>query len=289
MKSKLIFSVLTAALLSACGGSSSNDNPTTDNNSTTNNSTANNSQTQNQQSNTDNGLSINRNDTSFSGVFVSHANGGPGIVGPIDDSSNQTITFDGTLLKGDQIKLPTYAADKKEGGILIYGSANGSGNTVERDGLSYKTFQVSDNSYRYSQFGNIVTGSEFGGFYRGQRTVDMPTSGSASYQGDGILNFMNNNNLFKVEQGTVAANADFAAKTISFGIKSPSHSGHVDGQIIGSEFLGTSATSDLTNHAHVLGSFAGPKAEEMYGMYTAVPTAAEGSVAITGFFGAKQQ
>ena len=56
---------------------------------------------------------------------------------------------DQSNLSVGQIKLPTFAASEHKGGLLIFNNING------KEDLSYNSFQVSDNSYRYIQFGNF--------------------------------------------------------------------------------------------------------------------------------------
>jgi len=143
---------------------------------------------------------------------------------------------DQSNLSVGQIKLPTFAASEHKGGLLIFNNING------KEDLSYNSFQVSDNSYRYIQFGNFNfnQNDERLFFARGNETTQMPGSGSATYSGDSILNFHNKDEQYlRTETGTMSARADFAKGTLDLSVKTPSHSGSItEAHINGNGFLG---------------------------------------------------
>ena len=188
----------------------------------------------------------------------------------IHDQSNLSV---------GQIKLPTFAASEHKGGLLIFNNING------KEDLSYNSFQVSDNSYRYIQFGNFNfdQNNERMVFVRGNETTQMPGSGSATYSGDSILNFHNKDEQYlRTETGTMNARADFAKGTLDLSVKTPSHSGSItDAHINGNGFLGADEKKTVIG-----GNFAGPLAEEIFGSYSHIDQ--DGST-VWGGFGGKRQ
>ena len=308
MKSKLILSVLTAALLSACGGSSTNDNQAADK--------PNNNQAQNQQQpqqpqnpqqpqqpqqpeqpqqpqtppadDAKNPLKIAARTGAYNGRFVQHykPEGATTYISnsrETADNGNTTITFKGNTDR-QPLRLPTFAADKKAGSILIFGSQNGQGETVKKEGLSYKSFQVSDDSYAHSQFGSFFLDNGYTAFYRGTPTTDMPTRGSALYKGESILAFRNEKgDLIKADQGKVEAEADFAEKRLGLTMTAPQSQYKVSTTAIISD--SGFATTDLVSNRNVSikGVFTGPAAAEMTGYYV------DAGHAVEGVFGAKKQ
>ena len=186
---------------------------------------------------------------------------------------------DQSNLSVGQIKLPTFAASEHKGGLLIFNNING------KEDLSYNSFQVSDNSYRYIQFGNFNfdQNDERLFFARGNETTQMPGSGSATYSGDSILNFHNKDEQYlRTETGTMSARADFAKGTLDLSVKTPSHSGSItEAHINGNGFLGADEKKTVIG-----GNFAGPLAEEIFGSYSHIDQ--DGSTVWGGFGGKKQ-
>ena len=186
---------------------------------------------------------------------------------------------DQSNLSVGQIKLPTFAASEHKGGLLIFNNING------KEDLSYNSFQVSDNSYRYIQFGNFNfnQNDERMVFVRGDETTQMPGSGSATYSGDSILNFHNKDEQYlRTETGTMSARADFAKGTLDLSVKTPSHSGSItEAHINGNGFLGADEKKTVIG-----GNFAGPLAEEIFGSYSHIDQ--DGST-VWGAFGGKKQ
>jgi len=188
-------------------------------------------------------------------------------------------TRDQSNLSVGQIKLPTFAASEHKGGLLIFSNING------KEDLSYNSFQVSDNSYRYIQFGNFNfdQNDERLFFARGNETTQMPGGGSATYSGDSILNFHNKDEQYlRTETGTMSARADFAKGTLDLSVKTPSHSGSItEAHINGNGFLGADEKKTVIG-----GNFAGPLAEEIFGSYSHIDQ--DGSTVWGGFGGKKQ-
>ena len=186
---------------------------------------------------------------------------------------------DQSNLSVGQIKLPTFAASEHKGGLLIFNNING------KEDLSYNSFQVSDNSYRYIQFGNFNfdQNDERMVFVRGNETTQMPGGGSATYSGDSILNFHNKDEQYlRTETGTMSARADFAKGTLDLSVKTPSHSGSItEAHINGNGFLGADEKKTVIG-----GNFAGPLAEEIFGSYSHIDQ--DGST-VWGAFGGKKQ
>ena len=315
MKNQAILATLTIALLSACGGSSSDndsaaiqptdsqqrpnsphdsntpitqqDNSGQTGNVSSNNTPADNGQTDNTADNTpqqnpdNNGqnppsnnsaLTIAPRSGELTGATYTLTTGmlSTPVARNIRDQSNLSI---------GQIKLPTFAASEHKGGLLIFNNING------KEDLSYNSFQVSDNSYRYIQFGNFNfdQNDERLFFARGNETTQMPGGGSATYSGDSILNFHNKDEQYlRTETGTMNARADFAKGTLDLSVKTPSHSGSItDAHINGNGFLGADEKKTVIG-----GNFAGPLAEEIFGSYSHIDQ--DGST-VWGGFGGKRQ
>lgn len=315
MKNQAILATLTIALLTACGGSSSDndsaaiqptdsqqrpssphdsntpitrqDNGGQTGNTSSNNTPADNGQTDNtadnnpQQNPDNNGqnppsnnsaLTITPRSGELTGFTYTLTTGilSTPVSRNIRDQSNLSV---------GQIKLPTFAASEHKGGLLIFNNING------KEDLSYNSFQVSDNSYRYIQFGNFnfAQNNERMVFVRGNETTQMPGSGSATYSGDSILNFHNKDEQYlRTETGTMNARADFAKGTLDLSVKTPSHSGSItDAHINGNGFLGADEKKTVIG-----GNFAGPLAEEIFGSYSHIDQ--DGST-VWGGFGGKRQ
>ena len=299
MKNKLILSILTATLVSACGGASDApqlpptdidgqpavsrnqnlkqpdyNNPTAPGASDDSQLFGNTSRTIEQHFGTE------RN---FNGTYtLLHKAGGAFESFPSSDSDNMTVTFNDRYRDDlKPLKLPTFAADDRKNGILIFNAANG------RDGLSYRSFYVSDNNYQYTQIGNMtLDNGDVGMFARGNRTANMPTEGSFNYRGNGILNFLDGSNQYqRTELGRVQLAADFASKTYTLSMNSPTHRGMTSGTINNSELV--PAAAGTGEYISASGTFTGPNAEEMYGQYNSV--GAGGKEIITGHYAAKRQ
>ena len=314
MKNQAILATLTIALLTACGGSSSDndsaaiqptdsqqrpnsphdsntitqqDNSGQTGNTSSNNTPADNGQTDNTADNTpqqnpdNNGqnppsnnsaLTIAPRSGELTGATYTLTTGilSTPVARNIRDQSNLSI---------GQIKLPTFAASEHKGGLLIFNNING------KEDLSYNSFQVSDNSYRYIQFGNLNfdQNDERMVFVRGNETTQMPGGGSATYSGDSILNFHNKDEQYlRTETGTMSARADFAKGTLDLSVKTPSHSGSItEAPIVGSGFFGADEKKTVIG-----GNFAGPLAEEIFGSYSHIDQ--DGST-VWGGFGGKRQ
>ena len=315
MKNQAILATLTIALLTACGGSSSDndsaaiqptdsqqrpssphdsntpitrqDNGGQTGNVSSNNTPADNGQTDNtadnnpQQNPDNNGqnppsnnsaLTIAPRSGELTGATYTLTTGmlSTPVARNIRDQSNLSI---------GQIKLPTFTDSELKGGLLIFNNING------KEDLSYNSFQVSDNSYRYIQFGNFNfdQNDERLFFARGNETTQMPGGGSATYSGDSILNFHNKDEQYlRTETGTMSARADFAKGTLDLSVKTPSHSGSItDAHINGNGFLGADEKKTVIG-----GNFAGPLAEEIFGSYSHIDQ--DGST-VWGGFGGKRQ
>ena len=240
--------------LAACGGGGGGDNPAADN---------------------DKPQQLGKTANYVGALFTTPANKvrDPEVRGT-GDSSNMVLHVTGS---GESYTLPpTTAGATRQGNILIYGSATGKGgNFTAPDKRSYQSFQVSDNSYTYVQFGFAnSTDNTLGAFYRGVPVGTMPTSGTATYRGDAIVGTFSGEQFNQTELGTVRADADFSAKKLQFSLSSASHQGSLDAAIEDNRFLGVNSKSN------VAGVFYGPNAEEIAGSYS--------STGIFAVFGAKR-
>lgn len=277
MKSKLVLSALTVALLSACGGSGDDganntsivpaDVTTPSNSNANNNGNTNNSGRSNNggNANTNNGGNANNNNANNANNANNGGNQGgngknpDGLMGMLHvaggaeigqsfDSSRDTITSTTNSGRKLQLKLPI-------------------------GGQSYKEFSTT-----YTHIGAFVTpelGASF--FARGNHTPpeNLPQSGQASYRGNSVLNFSSASGSFlKTETGTAELNTDFGNKSFTFKIDTPSHHNSTKGIIDrAATFMAPSMDpnrqlDDSNLGTAVLGFFAGPRAEEAYGTYT---------------------
>lgn len=303
MKKQLLLSALTLALLSACGGSDDNGNtasggispadsttPSTqgNNNSSNNNQTAqksgNDNNSQRPGSNTNNNgqqpatpanngaTAITARNEAFTGYLINAPKQRGGLEPKATDNNDN-------LHLGD-IKLPTFAADAHQGGVLSFN------NTKGKDGLSYNSFKVSDNSYRHVQFGFVEHADTYDAFIRHDKTtVQLPTQGTANYRGDSIMNIHDTSRAYqRTEIGTVAATADFAAKQLSITLQSPSHQKSISGIPIAGD--ASFVKEQGPSYTSISGNFAGANGEELTGLY--IDSASDNSL-VTGTFGAKRQ
>ena len=288
MKKHFVLSALTLALLSACGGNSDGAvQPPADINGS---QTARSSNPSTQQ--TGNAPQQPGGNTQQAGNTQQNPQQ-PGNNNQNNQPNNSALTLttgilstpvsrnirDQSNLSVGQIKLPTFAASEHKGGLLIFNNING------KEDLSYNSFQVSDNSYRYIQFGNLNfdQNDERMVFVRGNETTQMPGGGSATYSGDSILNFHNKDEQYlRTETGTMSARADFAKGTLDLSVKTPSHSGSItEAHINGNGFFGADEKKTVIG-----GNFAGPLAEEIFGSYSHIDQ--DGSTVWGGFGGKKQ-
>ena len=246
MDKKLILSGLTAVLLSACGGSGGDSSSPADNPN----------QPRPAPSTRDAALTIAARNMETAGLYHTL---------PKQGSSSS--------LYHQEIKN----SDTHQGGILIFNGKQ----------INYNRLLTSDNSYRYVQFGTFDYDRATGSFVRFDTVIpQLPVQGSAHYRGDSLLDIRGANNRYlRTEIGTVAATADFGAKTLNFEINSPSHQNSISGIKIGKE---GSFIKDMAGAigSGVAGGFAGPNGEEIMGNYT--HRASDFSSAI-GVFGAKRQ
>ena len=262
MDKKLILSGLTAVLLSACGGSGGDSSSPADNPN----------QPRPAPSTRDAALTIAARNMETAGLYHTLPKQGSS-----SSLYQQEIKNSDRHHVGTALQLPTTAADAHHGGILIFNGKQ----------INYNRLLTSDNSYRYVQFGTFDYDRATGSFVRFDTVIpQLPVQGSAHYRGDSLLDIRGANNRYlRTEIGTVAATADFGAKTLNFEINSPSHQNSISGIKIGKE---GSFIKDMAGAigSGVAGGFAGPNGEEIMGNYT--HRASDFSSAI-GVFGAKRQ
>ena len=199
------------------------------------------------------------------------------------DNSNTVISAKGSGVV--KLRLPEIYASTRRGGLLVYGSLDGKGGVTKQAYLSYKTFQMGDNSYRFSQFGLLNTGITYATFWRGQPVTKLPTEGRATYVGDSVVGFLTaSGGLDRVEQGTVTADADFARKRVSVSLASPGYQGS-DTARINYDAREHEATfsSNRKNGDGITGKFAGENAEEIVGRYV------DTTKKVDAVFGGKRQ
>ena len=180
------------------------------------------------------------------GVFLSfeknHITENGGFISLDHDRRNITSTF-----RDYAVSLPSGRPDATVAHVNIYGSRDGIENgSVNVDGKSYKTFAITDDSYRYSQAGIIIGGGDSGIFYRGQIFQQyLPPSGQVSYKGDAIMAFVNKaysdekEEILRYEVGSMNMNVDFGKKEFDIAVKSPSYSADTSGVVWGNSNFST--------------------------------------------------
>jgi hypothetical protein len=185
---------------------------------------------------------------------------------PTTDESNTIITSKSGYLQSI-LRMPDFYANGKEGNVLIYGSRNGTGSLNKYGNLSYKTFQVSDNSYRHSQFGMYNTNDGYTNFWRGEVVSKLPSEGKATYRGDSIVGFLSDKGVVeKVEQGSALANVDFGTRQINVSLKSPGYEGNASARIKYDAKNQEATFATMYNKPYgINGKFAGANAEEVVG------------------------
>lgn len=188
---------------------------------------------------------------------------------------------------GQTYRLPSPAdADQKIGNILVYGSPSGQGSPViSPDGqYSYRSFQMSDDTYRYSRIGFLSgsTGQSLFSIGETMLASNMPTVGTALYRGDALVSYRDENYYFLgVERGTVSANVDFGAKRAVVSLQAPSYAGQASANIDGASL--TQDDAAIASGRAAYGVFHGLRGEEMSGKYYDV------SAGVDSVFVAKQQ
>ena len=147
---------------------------------------------------------------------------------------------------------------------------------------------ASDSGLSYSRFGayfgldktdaEIANGAQATPtnylFSMGQVTTNMPTTGTAVYNGLSLGS--STGNLY--ERGTSTFNVDFGSKTISGTVTNDAYSADLRGTISGAAFSGTH------NGVNMSGNFYGPNAAELGGVYNGTSNGRS----VVGSFGAKR-
>ena len=170
--------------------------------------------------------------------------------------------------------------------------------TIKRPGILARTFSTfstrndsvtsSDGSLSYSRFGayfgadktdaEIANGSRSTQtnkvFSMGQITTNMPTTGTAVYNGLSLGSRTGD----VYDEGTSRFNVDFGAKTISGTVSNATYSADLRGTISGASFSGAH------NGVNMSGNFYGPNAAELGGVYSGTSN----GLPVAGSFGAKR-
>ena len=183
----------------------------------------------------------------------------------LNSNNLDTLNVDGKSLPSRQIGIVT-------SGVPHIKARNGT--TV--NGVSYKNFLVSGHGYRNSRFGYITHGGTDYVFSQGAFTENMPTSGSARYDGEAVVG----------RDGTAeVANADFNVnfgnRTVSGRISADRDSDirfdpvYIDARIRGNQFYSDGTVSSS-------GHFYGNNARELGGVFH------DSRQQLRGSFGAKR-
>ena len=108
----------------------------------------------------------------------------------------------------------------------------------------------------------------------GQVTTNMPTTGTAVYNGLSLGSHTGD----VYGEGTSRFNVNFGAKTISGTVSNAAYSADLRGTISGAAFSGTH------NGVNMSGNFYGPNAAELGGVYSGTSN----GLPVAGSFGAKR-
>ena len=202
---------------------------------------------------------------------------------PTADGITTAVTDkdDGTI----KLRLPNFYASTRQNGLLVYGSLDGKGGVTKQAYLSYKTFQISDSSYKHSQFGLLSTDTGYTNFWRGEAVTKMPTTGQATYLGDSVVGFLNDKGVMeRVEQGTARADVDFGRKRLDVSLASPSYQGSASARINYNAKDHEATFRTIYNQPWgITGKFAGENAEEVVGRFV------DSKKNVDAAFGAKRQ
>lgn len=232
-----------------------------------------------EQENPGRALEFHERNQTLIGYYGTKVNGGNYSGQVVRDDKNTVVT-----VGGQTYALPKpgdgnyfYASDD----VLVFGAPSGKGGVVKTaDGRSYESFQLSNSTYLYSQFGMATSGNGFAAVYRGVTPTSIPVSGSAIYVGQAILALHDANNNFKeTEIGEMTSNVDFGTKEALFALKSRSYEGvGVAALNDAGVFYGVSRRYGVG----VVGALYGPNAAEMAGEYQDIEKN------VTAVFGAKR-
>ncbi|MBF0784995.1 hypothetical protein E4T80_05860 [Muribacter muris] len=154
------------------------------------------------------------------------------------------------------------------------------------------SLQVCCGNYSYVRFGSVDGGMindqavDSYIFYNGSTTKDMPTSGTATYNG-GLLLTANEHPAFNDDDwktGQSAFQADFGSKQLTgnFNVEGLAPI-TVKAKIEGNGFNGQATSAGFSKAADLEGKFYGPKAQELGGLFEEKAGKSWG-----GAFGAKQ-
>ena len=144
-------------------------------------------------------------------------------------------------------------------------------------GSGIKLFSVSGSHYRYSKFGYINQDGADYIFSHGQRTAQMPSSGTARYVGDATLGRDGQAVL-----GVSDFSADFGRKTLA-GTITPLRSGVIKALDINANISGNSFSTAAGAAVSSSGHFYGSQAEELGGIFV------DSNQQLAGSFGGRKQ
>lgn len=251
-------SLVACVMLAACGSSGGSDNQASPNKTVTNNASSTSNNPNNSATNTS---SKNSTHTGHASVI------GKASVTKVSDPSLSKITVEG---KDIQISYP---------GISSAGWQSmkiGNGN---------KALFVCCGKYSDTKFG-AYEGGENGNayfFHNGKATQNMPTIGTATYNGHVII--AGKTSHFDDEdylKGTSQFTANFADKKLLGTLNvNTMKAVTVNANISGNDFNGTASSDDFASPANVVGKFYGDKAKELSGIF-------DGGKNWGGAFGAAQ-
>lgn len=248
---KFSLTLVTCAMLAACGSSGGSDNHSEPNHTATNNTSSTSNNSNNSATNTPS--STNSTHTGHASVVKAVGDGEAVSVTKVklSDPSLSKITVEG---KDIQISYPGISA----GGWL---------NMPVGDTALF----VCCGTYSDTKFGAYEGGENNSAyfFHNGNATKNMPTTGSATYNGHVII--AGQTSHFDDEdylKGTSKFTADFSNKTLSGTLNVDTMKAvNVNANISGNDFSGTASSGDFATSAKVEGKFYGDKAKELSGIF----------------------
>ena len=153
--------------------------------------------------------------------------------------------------------------------LTIGGPGISSGSWLTLRDANHETMVV---AYKNSSFGAIRSQHENAKdylFYNGNPTANMPTTGTASYEGRSILSAANIESDDDYLKGTSRLNANFADKTLTGSLNFNEAIINVNSRISGNSFTGSANSFALIGTGKVEGKFYGNNAKELGGMVSA--------------------
>lgn len=248
---KFSLTLVTCAMLAACGSSGGSDNHSEPNHTATNNTSSTSNNSNNSATNTP---------SSTNSTHTGHAS----VVKAVGDGEAVSVT---------KVKLsdPSLTKINVEGKDITIGYPNIFSGSWSDINIRDASLKVCCGSYSDIRFGVYESGENDHAyfFHNGNPTKNMPASGLASYNGHVIIagdtpHFDDEDYL----KGSTQFTADFANKTLEGSLNVDTMKAiNVKANISGNNFAGTASSTDFDTSANVNGKFYGDNAKELSGVF----------------------